>query len=339
MTATPAKPTPGLKELLSSAQLPALPQSAIRLLELSQNPDNGPAEFAVPIESDPGLTGPGAEVRQLVVLRLLARDFQRQAGDHARRHPHDQELLAVERGLQPDAQPQVRAVRPQEPVAGFAPPGAVRPGLRQAAGPERRRRPVRRRLAARHGDSAAGQGAARPLPEAARRPPRGRDPPVATWSGPSSAGRTPKPPASWPASGACPRNSPSSSRPTRSSTTSWSRAARTRARWPSPSRPCCLPITTTSGSSGDKFLAAYQQLVGRRGKPAGRVVRPDRPGIHRVRPGHETGDAFQDADRTPGQSGHRQRVTAAGSRRSAARKTGTTGRIGTVSRALRRFRW
>ncbi|MCU0879568.1 MAG: HDOD domain-containing protein [Pirellulaceae bacterium] len=34
-----------------------MPQSAIRLLELSQNPDNGPAEFAVPIESDPGLTG------------------------------------------------------------------------------------------------------------------------------------------------------------------------------------------------------------------------------------------------------------------------------------------
>jgi HD-like signal output (HDOD) protein len=51
------KPAPGLKELLNSAQLPALPQSAIRLLELSQNPDNGPAEFAVPIESDPGLTG------------------------------------------------------------------------------------------------------------------------------------------------------------------------------------------------------------------------------------------------------------------------------------------
>ena len=48
---------PGLKELLSTAQLPALPQSAIRLLELSQNPDNGPAEFAKPIEADPGLTG------------------------------------------------------------------------------------------------------------------------------------------------------------------------------------------------------------------------------------------------------------------------------------------
>jgi HD-like signal output (HDOD) protein len=52
-----ANPAPGLKELLSTAQLPALPQSAIRLLELSQNPDNGPSEFAVPIESDPGLTG------------------------------------------------------------------------------------------------------------------------------------------------------------------------------------------------------------------------------------------------------------------------------------------
>jgi HD-like signal output (HDOD) protein len=48
---------PSLKDLLGSAQLPALPQSAIRLLELSQNPDNGPTEFAVPIEADPGLTG------------------------------------------------------------------------------------------------------------------------------------------------------------------------------------------------------------------------------------------------------------------------------------------
>lgn len=48
---------PNLKELLAGAQLPALPQSAIMLLELSQNPDNGPAEFAKPIEGDPGLTG------------------------------------------------------------------------------------------------------------------------------------------------------------------------------------------------------------------------------------------------------------------------------------------
>ena len=46
-----------LKRLLAGAQLPALPQSAIRLLELSQDPTNGPAEFAIPIESDPGLTG------------------------------------------------------------------------------------------------------------------------------------------------------------------------------------------------------------------------------------------------------------------------------------------
>jgi HD-like signal output (HDOD) protein len=49
--------TPKLRQILAGAQLPALPQSAIRLLELSQDLDNGPAEFAVPIEADPGLTG------------------------------------------------------------------------------------------------------------------------------------------------------------------------------------------------------------------------------------------------------------------------------------------
>lgn len=50
-------PSLDLKRVFAGAQLPALPQSAIRLLELSQNPNNGPAEFAVPIECDPGLTG------------------------------------------------------------------------------------------------------------------------------------------------------------------------------------------------------------------------------------------------------------------------------------------
>jgi len=50
-------PAIDLKKILSGAQLPALPQSAIRLLELSQDPMNGPAEFAVPIEADPGLAG------------------------------------------------------------------------------------------------------------------------------------------------------------------------------------------------------------------------------------------------------------------------------------------
>jgi HD-like signal output (HDOD) protein len=50
-------PSLDLQKMLAGAQLPALPQSAIRLLELSQDPNNGPAEFAVPIESDPGLAG------------------------------------------------------------------------------------------------------------------------------------------------------------------------------------------------------------------------------------------------------------------------------------------
>lgn len=46
-----------LDSILAGAQLPALPQSAIRLLELSKDAKNGPHEFAVPIEADPGLTG------------------------------------------------------------------------------------------------------------------------------------------------------------------------------------------------------------------------------------------------------------------------------------------
>lgn len=46
-----------LERLLAGGQLPALPQSAIKILELSKDPDNGPAEFAKPIECDPGLTG------------------------------------------------------------------------------------------------------------------------------------------------------------------------------------------------------------------------------------------------------------------------------------------
>jgi HD-like signal output (HDOD) protein len=46
-----------LEQLLSRSQLPALPQSAISILDLSKDLDNGPADFAVPIESDPGLAG------------------------------------------------------------------------------------------------------------------------------------------------------------------------------------------------------------------------------------------------------------------------------------------
>ncbi len=50
-------PTQDLSKLLARAQLPALPQSAIKILELSRDPDIGPAELAIPIETDPGLTG------------------------------------------------------------------------------------------------------------------------------------------------------------------------------------------------------------------------------------------------------------------------------------------
>jgi HD-like signal output (HDOD) protein len=48
---------PDLKQTLAKMQLAALPQSAIRLLELSRDPGCGPAEYAAPIEADPGLAG------------------------------------------------------------------------------------------------------------------------------------------------------------------------------------------------------------------------------------------------------------------------------------------
>ena len=49
--------TVDLNKLLVSAQLPAMPHSAIKIMELARNPENGPVEFTVPIEADPGLTG------------------------------------------------------------------------------------------------------------------------------------------------------------------------------------------------------------------------------------------------------------------------------------------
>ena len=49
--------TPDLKQTLAKMQLAALPQSAIRILELSRDPACGPAEYAAPIEADPGLAG------------------------------------------------------------------------------------------------------------------------------------------------------------------------------------------------------------------------------------------------------------------------------------------
>jgi len=47
---------PDLEEILASTQLPAMPQSALRILEVSRDPNAGAAELAVPIETDPGLT-------------------------------------------------------------------------------------------------------------------------------------------------------------------------------------------------------------------------------------------------------------------------------------------
>jgi len=44
-----------LEEVLASVQIPALPSSAVKLIELSKDLSNGPSEYAKPIEADPGL--------------------------------------------------------------------------------------------------------------------------------------------------------------------------------------------------------------------------------------------------------------------------------------------
>jgi len=49
--------TTNLDDILHSEVLPALPHSAITILQLSQQPDCGPVDFAKPIEADPGLMG------------------------------------------------------------------------------------------------------------------------------------------------------------------------------------------------------------------------------------------------------------------------------------------
>ena len=49
-------PKVDLASILNAKHLPAMSQTAIRLMELSNDPENGPADYAVPIELDPGLT-------------------------------------------------------------------------------------------------------------------------------------------------------------------------------------------------------------------------------------------------------------------------------------------
>ena len=57
MTAVNKSQHPNLHQVLASPQLAALPQSAVRLLELSRNPTSSPANYAETIEADAGLAG------------------------------------------------------------------------------------------------------------------------------------------------------------------------------------------------------------------------------------------------------------------------------------------
>ena len=49
-------PSINLHEILNAGQLPAMPQTAVAILNVARDPTNGPAEYALVIESDPGLT-------------------------------------------------------------------------------------------------------------------------------------------------------------------------------------------------------------------------------------------------------------------------------------------
>ncbi|MEM9644353.1 MAG: HDOD domain-containing protein [Planctomycetota bacterium] len=54
---TLASKSPTLEEVFRTELLPALPHSAISMLQLSQQEGLGPSDFAKPIEADPGLMG------------------------------------------------------------------------------------------------------------------------------------------------------------------------------------------------------------------------------------------------------------------------------------------
>ena len=49
-------PSIDLNEILTAGQLPAMSQTAVAILNVARDPTNGPAEYALVIESDPGLT-------------------------------------------------------------------------------------------------------------------------------------------------------------------------------------------------------------------------------------------------------------------------------------------
>ncbi|MEZ6092185.1 MAG: HDOD domain-containing protein [Pirellulaceae bacterium] len=52
----------------------------ITLLQLSQNPDNGPLQYAAPIEADPGLLGQVLKFVNSSYFGFFSRNWQRSSG-------------------------------------------------------------------------------------------------------------------------------------------------------------------------------------------------------------------------------------------------------------------
>ena len=114
---------PNLQQMLATTQLAALPQSAIRLLELSRDPNCGPADYAAPIEADPGLAGQVLKFVNSSYFGFSRKISSVKVGHLLGGRADDQELRPVERRFQPRAQSPLRSVRSEEHLAGLAAAG------------------------------------------------------------------------------------------------------------------------------------------------------------------------------------------------------------------------
>ena len=187
-------PSLDLRKVLAAAQLPALPQSAIRLLELVAGPGHGRDRTQRPHRSRRRVDQPSPAFCELVLLRVFAADCQFEDGHHPGGNPHHPGLRPLERGLQPDARSKMRPLRPQGPLAGFVAAGPAGAGDGQIAGHGRRRRTLCGRPVAGHGDSRAGGGCQGALQRLVAGPRRSGRCGFRTWKRRSSAGPMP----TWP---------------------------------------------------------------------------------------------------------------------------------------------
>ena len=161
-------PSVDLNQVLNVGQLPAMPQSALSLLNLSRDPNSGPAEYAAAIEVDPGLT-----VQVLRFVNSSYFGFRHEISNVKQaitlvgvRTIKNFALYSAVFSMVP--QPEVRPVRSTQALARFVASRVVRAFDGQGAGDGRSGGAVRGRVVAGHGGPAAGQGGSRRVRHAVR---------------------------------------------------------------------------------------------------------------------------------------------------------------------------